>query len=137
MTSTERADGYLTIPTASAEELDGVRWSHRCDALELADGTTLALAGEVQLILEGVFSRPRVPPFAFILNLLLMLKRDGTAPEVVRLRRAWATGDRFVWAHARRELFGERRRPELASVPPLTRAGSGSSWPVAMASCTG
>jgi len=152
VTSTERADGYLTIPTASAEELDGVRWSHRCDALELADGTTLALAGEVQLILEGVFSRPRVPPFAFILNLLLMLKRDGTAPEVVRLRRAWAQTKRSPVAHrdagllfrelcrglpqvtaaptwdelstalARRELFGERRRPELASVPPLTRA---------------
>jgi hypothetical protein len=152
VTATERADGYLTIPAASAEELDGVQWSHRCDALELADGTTLALVGEVALVLEGVFSRPRVPPFAHVLNLLVMLKRGDAAPEVARLRRAWAEAKRAAVVHrnvglllrelcgglppapaaptweelsnalARRELFGERRRPELADVPALSRA---------------
>jgi hypothetical protein len=84
----DRADAYLTIPPAYGESLGGLRWSHGCDAIERRDGTTLALALEITQLLEGVFSRPPVPPFAFVLNLFHTM-RQGPETASVELDRLW------------------------------------------------
>jgi hypothetical protein len=84
----ERADAYLTIPPAYGESLGGLRWSHGCDAIERRDGTTLALTLEITQLLEGVFSRPPVPPFAFVLNLFHAM-RQGPEIASVGFDRLW------------------------------------------------
>lgn len=88
MSALDRADVYLTIPPAYGDSLGGLRWSHGCDAIERADGTTLALALELGHLLEGVFSRPPVPPFAFVLNLFHAM-RQGPETASVGLDRLW------------------------------------------------
>src|SRR5215218_8724953 len=82
MSALDRADAYLTIPPAYGDSLGGLRWSHGCDAIERADGTTLALALELGHLLEGVFSRPPVPPFAFVLNLFHAMRQGPETASV-------------------------------------------------------
>lgn len=147
----DRADAYLTIPDGYSTALGGLHWSRGCDAVETADGRTLALADELAMLLEGVYAAgPTVPPFAFVLHLVSLMK---TAPDgpAARLRSAYtaarasggprAAGSLFAhlclgfpaaahppnWpqlelALKRRMIFGERQRPELAETPPLTPA---------------
>ena len=88
MTAALRADGYLTIPASYGGSLGGLVWSSSCDALERWNGTTLAFAEEIRDLLEGVFSRPPVPPFAFVLTLLRVMK-DGPDEASVPLDRLW------------------------------------------------
>jgi hypothetical protein len=88
MSPLDRADAYLTIPPAYGESLGGLRWSHGCDAIERRDGTTLALELELTQLLEGVFCRPPVPPFAFVLNLFHAM-RQGPETASVELDRLW------------------------------------------------
>lgn len=151
----DRADGYLTIPDGYAAALGGLRWSHGCDAIESGDGVTLALVDQLSQVLEGVFAaqpiRPNsavaVPPFAFVLHLLKLMK-SAESPPFARLRAAYAdagpagagrtaglliaelcrslpgVADPPGWpqvalALQRRMMFGERRRVELEEVPPL------------------
>lgn len=147
----DRADAYLTIPDGFSAALGGLHWSRGCDAVETADGRTLALADELSQLLEGVFAAgPTVPPFAFVLHLVTLMKLAAYGPAA-RLRSAYAAartsgGPRAagsLFAHLclgfpaaahppnwpqlelalkRRMIFGERQRPELAETPPLTPA---------------
>ncbi|OWK46343.1 hypothetical protein [Fimbriiglobus ruber] len=89
----QRADAYLTIPQ---EFGDTLRWSAGGDAVESRNGMTLAVAEEIVLILNGVFSRPPVPPFAFVMMLFDIMKSDpselpATLEGLVRLSRAYTT----------------------------------------------
>jgi hypothetical protein len=88
MSPLDRADAYLTIPPAYGESLGGVRWSHGCDAIERRDGTTVALELQIAQLLEGVFSRPPVPPFALVLHLFQAM-RHGPEAASVELDRLW------------------------------------------------
>jgi len=96
----DRADAYLTIPPAYGAALGGVGWSAGCDAVERADGSTLAVAEEIGLVLEGVFARPPVPHFAFVLHLLGWMKagREWASEATARLRRAYAAARGTVGA---------------------------------------
>jgi hypothetical protein len=144
------AEAYLTIPPGYGAGLEGVHWSLGCDAIEDANGETLVLFEQLVDVLEGVFARPSVSPFAYVLHALTILKRGGAGP-FDRLRRAYAqaTGAPalsrnvgtliselagFVgrmrepaWRDLNTELHrrrrdGEHRRPELAVEPPLSPA---------------
>jgi MoxR-vWA-beta-propeller ternary system domain bpX1 len=93
VSASERANAYLTIPPGYGESLGGLRWSVGADALEDRDGRTFALVEELSDLLDGIFSRPPVPPFAFVLNLFYLMKRGGLGaevPECGRLRRAFS-----------------------------------------------
>jgi hypothetical protein len=95
-----RADAYLTIPPEYGRLLDGVGWSAGFDAVEKANGSTVAVAEEVGRVLEGVFASPPVPPFPFVLHLLCWMKggRDGVSEVTVRLRRAYTAAHGAVGA---------------------------------------
>ncbi len=145
----DRADAYLTIPAEYARSLGGLRWSHGCDAIEDSAGVTLALVDQIGQVLEGVFSRDRVPSFAFVLHILREMK-FGASGNLHRFKEACtrvgpaalgrgrnagvliaelcrpfpAVANPPSWpqvdlAIKRRMLFGERHRPELAETPPL------------------
>lgn len=88
MTTTERADAYLSIPASYGGSLGGLVWSSGCDAIERWNGTTLAFAEEIRDVLEGVFARPPVPPFGFVLALLRVV-RDGPDTASIPLDRLW------------------------------------------------
>jgi hypothetical protein len=75
--SHDRADAYLTISPQYAERLGGLHWSSQREAIVHQDGSTLLLAEELTAILEGVFSREKVVPFAFVLTLIHYMKQLG------------------------------------------------------------
>src|SRR5437763_15728697 len=87
----DRAERYLLVPTDYGRELGGLGWSANGDAIE-SDAGTFLLSDHLALVLEGVFSTPPVPPFAFVLNVLYLLRhgaRDGGPAELDRLREAY------------------------------------------------
>lgn len=148
MSGVERGHAYLSIPPDYAFGLGGPRWSLRCDAVEWPDGSALALAEELRPLLGGVFSRTLVPPFAYVLNVLHLMKSGRLSP-FDRLRRAFETArgsanlsdnaglliaelcadlppspelaslDDVLAALRLRQLHGERPRPSME--PPLCR----------------
>ncbi|MBY0396280.1 MAG: hypothetical protein K2X91_07395, partial [Thermoleophilia bacterium] len=77
MNPLDRAERYLLIPPRYGAELGGLWWSSRRDAIERRDGTTLALADELLAVLDGALRPPACPPFAFVLNLLHLMKASG------------------------------------------------------------
>ncbi|MBA4187711.1 MAG: hypothetical protein C0467_06790 [Planctomycetaceae bacterium] len=150
MNTLDRADAYLTIPKEYAESLGGFWWSSRRDAVERRDGTTFAVADEIRAILTGVFAKQPVPPFAFVLNLLQLMK-SGTG-HFARLHEAFEdtrgaaargrnvglliaelcdelppvagelSGQDVANALQCLRLYGEHTRPERVEEPALTRA---------------
>jgi len=88
MTAT-RAETYLTLPLDYANRVGGLCWSAGGDAVERWNGTTLAVTEEIALVLEGVFSRPPVPPFVVVLHVLHLMRSDDSAPASARLRAAF------------------------------------------------
>jgi hypothetical protein len=150
MTSLDRADAYLTIPPRCGTELGGLWWSSNGDALERRDGTTLAVVDEIRAVLEGVLTAPPVPPFAFVLNLLHLMKRGGAGADSLKAAfeatRGTAARGRNVGlliAELCRPLphaaggfrgqdlsvalrvlgtHGPRQIPDLVEEPPLTRS---------------
>jgi len=87
--SATRAETYLTLPLDYANRVGGLCWSAGGDAVERWNGTTLALTEEIALVLEGVFSRPPVPPFVVVLHVLHLMRSDDSAPASARLRAAF------------------------------------------------
>ncbi|MBX3401160.1 MAG: hypothetical protein KF873_20700 [Gemmataceae bacterium] len=71
----ERANAYLAIPPRFAEQLGGLRWSFTHDGILDSDGQTFVLVEELAQILDGVFARPPVPPFAYVLAALRLLSQ--------------------------------------------------------------
>ncbi|MBP3954684.1 hypothetical protein J8F10_05225 [Gemmata sp. G18] len=151
MNELDRAEQYLTIPPQYGAELGGLWWSSRRDAIERRDGTTLAVADEIRTVLEGALAHPAVPAFAFVLNVLCLMKSDGE-PRFAPLRQAYAN-TRGVTARGRNvglliarlcrdlprvpgaikiedvtvalrslRMYGPHTRPEAVEEPPLTRA---------------
>ncbi|QJW98882.1 hypothetical protein FTUN_6477 [Frigoriglobus tundricola] len=88
MNTLDRAKRYLAIPRSYGDALGGLWWSSGLDAVERRDGTTLALADELRTVLDGAATRPPVPPFPFVLNLLHLMKSGGAGFEP--LHRAFA-----------------------------------------------
>ena len=90
--SATRAETYLTLPLEYANRVGGLCWSAGGDAVERWNGTTLALTEELALVLEGVFSRPPVPPFVVVLHVLHLMRSDDSFVDLdERVLRA----DRF------------------------------------------
>jgi hypothetical protein len=93
MSGLESKVTYLHIPSDYGEYLGGLRWA--ADALEAADGTTVAVLDEVLQILEGAFAGPAAPPFAYVVTLLYAIKGPTGAVGVpagwiwFRLREAY------------------------------------------------
>src|SRR5687767_13425409 len=87
--SVTRAETYLTLPLDYANRVGGLCWSAGRGAVERWNGTTLALTEELALVLEGVFSRPPVPPFIVVLHVLHLMRSDDSAPASARLRAAF------------------------------------------------
>jgi hypothetical protein len=77
------ANDYLTLPSAYADALGGLRWAADCTAIEFDGGRTLAVVEHLALLLEGVFTaHPAVPHFAHVLHLLKLTSRGGArAPQ--------------------------------------------------------
>jgi hypothetical protein len=121
-----RADAYLAIPTEYGRLLGGVGWSPQCDAIEKANGSTVAVVEEVGQLLDGVFARPPVPPFSFVLHLLCWMKgsRDGVTEATVRLRRAYtaAHGTAGAGRNAGRLIAELCRGLPAEPDPPVTDA---------------
>lgn len=84
----ERAEGYLAISASYGGSLGGLVWSGSLDAIERWNGTTFVFADEIRAVLEGVFARPPVPPFEFVLALLRVM-RDGPDAVSVEFDRLW------------------------------------------------
>ena len=99
MTALDRAERYLAIPARDGAELGGLWWSSRRDAVERRDGTTLAVTDEVRAVLDGALAHPAVPAFAFVLNVLHLMKAGG-GHGFDSLSRAYA-GTRGVAARGR------------------------------------
>lgn len=99
MTALDRAERYLAIPARYGAELGGLWWSSRRDAVERRDGTTLAVTDEVRAVLDGALAHPAAPAFAFVLNVLHLMKAGG-GQAFDPLRRAYA-GTRGVAARGR------------------------------------
>src|SRR5262245_34953162 len=91
MSPHERAEAYLDVSTQLL--VPRLRWSPTFDALEFPDGRTLALTEEVAQFLEGLLSRPPVPPFPVALLVLAVAKRAMAAftVELGRLQIAYAS----------------------------------------------
>jgi hypothetical protein len=149
MSALNSADAYLTIPPAYGADLGGLWWSSNRDAIERRDGTTLALADEVRAVLEGALTRSPVPPFAFVLNLLHLMKVSATGFEPLHCAFASTRGtaargrnvgllaaelcrglpaDGYTISAADAalalrtlRLYGAHTRPEAVREPPLTR----------------
>ncbi len=148
MNALARAAAYLTIPAGYAESL-GVRWSRGRDAIERHDDSVLAFSEELRSILDGVFAAPPVPPFAFVIALLDIMKR-GQLAELARLRHAFEetrgnvgrrnvglliaelckelppvagelAGPDVAAALQSMRLYGDHHGPLRAEEPPLTR----------------
>jgi hypothetical protein len=145
------ADAYLAIPLHYGADLDDLWWSSNGDAIERRDGTTLAGIDEIRVVLEGALAKPPVPPFAFVLNLLHLMKTGAVGFE--SLRSAFAktrgavtrgrntglliaelcrdlpndgialTAADVVLALRRLRLFGAHNHSDAATEPPLTRIG--------------
>ncbi|MFO0805550.1 MAG: hypothetical protein U0791_20805 [Gemmataceae bacterium] len=138
MTATERAQAYLHISHGGI--LGGLAWSASGDAIERWNGTTLAFAEEIRDVLAGAFSRPPVPPFPFVLDLLrTMLDDPGSeSPNGHRLRLAFAEHKRTSQLLRNAGiLISElcRSLPPAANVPAaddialtLGRLPSSSAW---------
>lgn len=151
MNALDAADAYLIIPPRYGTDLGELWWSSNRDAIERRDGTTLAVADEIRAVLEGSLARPPIPPFAFVLNLLHLMKTGAVGFEP--LHQAF-TKTRGVAARGRNvglliaelcrdlpndgtvitafdatlalrslRLYGEHLRPSVATDPPLTRIG--------------
>jgi len=79
------SDSYLRIPSAYGQALGGPRWSVGGDAVEFADGRTLAFSRELALFLDG-FAAEREPiAFAHILHLVLLFVRGPVFAPSPRL----------------------------------------------------
>lgn len=146
----DRADAYLTIPPSYARYLGGIRWSAQRDAIERpSNNSTLAVYDGLAAILEGVFSQPSYPPFAYVLFLLHAMNAGGAAP-FDKLHRAFkktrkvaargrnaglliselcrglpASEDVLVWCDVSLalrclRLYGEHNPPELTKEPALS-----------------
>ncbi|MBN9520652.1 hypothetical protein J0H58_19400 [bacterium] len=87
--SATRAETYLTFPTRYADRVGGLRWAAGGDAVERWNGTTLALTEEIGAVLEGVFTRPDVPPFVVVLHVFHLMRSDDSSPLSARLRAAY------------------------------------------------
>ena len=115
MNSLDRAEVYLTIPPQYGSELGGLRWSSNQDAIDhIGNRTTLAVVDEIRLVLEGVLAKPPVPPFAFVLNLLLLMKFGS---EVAAPLRAAYESTRGTAGERNR-----RRSRKWSAVNPSTRS---------------
>lgn len=145
---THRGDYYLLLPDLA--EFGGLRWSHRCDAVEDYLGRTVVLTEQLELILAGVFAGSP-PPLASVLQILHHTRCDTVyAPRFAPLRDAWrrVRGSESASRHlglliaelcgpfapavnpptwvevqlglARLRADGERRRPEYALVPAVS-----------------
>lgn len=69
-----RGDYYLRLPDPA--RCGGLRWAHRCDAIENTSGRTVVLFEELELILGGVLSTRSVPPFVSVLQVLHHIRCD-------------------------------------------------------------
>ncbi len=87
--SATRAETYLTLPARYADRVGGLRWAAGGDAVERWNGTTLALTEELGAVLEGVFTRPDVPPFVVVLHVFHLMRSDDSSPLSARLRAAY------------------------------------------------
>jgi hypothetical protein len=118
-----RAETYLTLPPGYAGRVGGLRWAVGGDAVERWNGTTLALTEEIGAVLEGVFTRPPVPPFVVVLHVLHLLRSDDSSALSVRLRRAFedAAGAAGLFRNA-----GVLIAELCAGVPP---AAATPEWP--------
>lgn len=118
-----RAETYLTLPPGYAGRVGGLRWAAGGDAVERWNGTTLALAEEIGAVLEGVFTRPPVPPFVVVLHVLHLLRSDDSSALSARLRRAFedAAGAAGLFRNA-----GVLIAELCAGVPP---AAATPEWP--------
>ena len=88
MTPAERAHAYLAITPEYGLNIGGFVWSYTRDAIERWNGTTFAFEDEIREVLSGVFARPPVPPFDFVLAMLRIL-RDGPDTSSVAFDRLW------------------------------------------------
>ncbi len=91
--TTERADAYLSIPSAYASAFGGLCWSPSGDAILFGNGDTVVLFPELRSYIAGVFDRPNPPAFAFALAAFVLMKAelpDLLPTECSRLRRAFA-----------------------------------------------
>ncbi len=150
MNTLDRAEQYLAIPPQYGTDLGGLWWSSRRDAIERRDGNTLAVADEVRTVLDGALTPATVPAFAFVLNVLFLMKSNG-GTRFESLHQAYAA-TRGVAARGRNvglliarlcralppvpgkittedvtvalrslRLYGPQTRAESAEEPPLTR----------------
>jgi hypothetical protein len=81
----DKVDEYLRIPAAYGLTLGGLRWSADGEAIEFADGSTFAFAGEVVSFLEGFSLQGPFPHFGLVLHLLHLLRHDRSSNEHGRL----------------------------------------------------
>ncbi|VTR95019.1 Uncharacterized protein OS=Singulisphaera acidiphila (strain ATCC BAA-1392 / DSM 18658 / VKM B-2454 / MOB10) GN=Sinac_2118 PE=4 SV=1 [Gemmata massiliana] len=150
MNTLDRAEQYLAIPPQYGADLGGLWWSSRRDAIERRDGATLAVADEIRAVLDGALTPATVPAFAFVLNVLFLMKSNG-GTRFESLHQAYAA-TRGVAARGRNvglliarlcralppvpgritmedisvalrslRLYGPHTRTESAEEPPLTR----------------
>lgn len=127
MNTLDRADAYLAIPLRDGADRSGLWWSSNRAAVERRDSTTRPLANEVGAVLEGALAKPPVPPFAFVLDLLRLMKVKAAGFDGLhgpsRRRGVAARGRAFarcVDESGRAEL-GERFKCDFA-VPRSFRA---------------
>lgn len=92
---TARAVDYLRFPEEYGRKLGGLRWASTGEAIELADGSTFALAPELAVFVSGFAARARLVHFAYVLHsFALLTKSRGDEPGLSepdpRLRQAFA-----------------------------------------------
>ena len=88
----DRAVAYLTIPADYGRTLGGLRWSPRGDAVEDGEGTHSCSDRASRTGARRCLRRPAVPPFAFVLNVMSLMRHgtsDGGPGALWRLRAAF------------------------------------------------
>ncbi len=115
-----RGDYHLTLPDPAT--VGGLKWSAACDAVEDADGRTVAVFEELEAILAGVFAAPPVPPFLFVLQFLHHLRPDTPyAGAFAGLRESYRRNRKVVSVHRHLGLLiAELSRIGPADVDPPT-----------------
>ncbi len=83
-------ESYLFIHEAYSEAMGGARWAASCEAIETAEGRTLAFSEQILAILKGAFQSEKVPSFDSILWMLYHLGCDAKGMAWMEpLRSAW------------------------------------------------
>jgi hypothetical protein len=97
--------GYLRLNSAYCDQLGGLRWSARDDAIDYKEGTTFCFHVQLVLLLRGFGNSRRLMHFCHFLHFLDMLRGNrlpgranpAAEQELPRLRRAFVAGGRRLF----------------------------------------